>query len=95
MLACIHNAGRSQMAAAFFNQPGDPQKAQAVSAGTRVHAKVLTVTQEIGVNQEREAPEAHGRIDEEKKGQHTYCSNLWEMGVLSLFHGPQAIRDDA
>src|SRR5262249_56830873 len=35
VFACIHNAGRSQMAAAFFNALADPTKAQAVSAGTR------------------------------------------------------------
>jgi arsenate reductase len=34
IFACIHNAGRSQMAAAFFNLLADPQKARAVSAGT-------------------------------------------------------------
>ncbi len=32
IFACVHNAGRSQMAAAFFNQPADPQKAVAISA---------------------------------------------------------------
>lgn len=44
IFACVHNAGRSQMAAAFFNQLADPQKAQAISAGTepgeRVHPEV-------------------------------------------------------
>ena len=41
IFACIHNAGRSQMSAAFFNQLADPSKAIAISAGTnpgpRVH----------------------------------------------------------
>jgi arsenate reductase len=41
IFACIHNAGRSQMAAAFFNAFADPSKARAISAGTepgpRVH----------------------------------------------------------
>ena len=41
IFACVHNAGRSQMAAAFFNQLADRTKAEAVSAGTepglRVH----------------------------------------------------------
>jgi protein-tyrosine-phosphatase len=45
IFACVHNAGRSQMAAAFFNQFANPQKAHAVSAGTepglRVHPEVL------------------------------------------------------
>jgi arsenate reductase len=54
VFACIHNAGRSQMAAAFFNQLADPAKAQALSAGTepgpRVHPEVLTAMQEVGLN---------------------------------------------
>lgn len=41
IFACVHNAGRSQTAAAFFNQLADARAARAVSAGThpgeRVH----------------------------------------------------------
>ena len=33
LFACVHNAGRSQMAAAFFNALADPGRARAVSAG--------------------------------------------------------------
>jgi arsenate reductase len=54
IFACVHNAGRSQMAAAFFNKLADPQKGKAVSAGTepglRVHPEVLTVMQEVGID---------------------------------------------
>lgn len=54
IFACVHNAGRSQMAAAFFNQLADPQKAHAISAGTepgvRVHPEVQAVMQEIGID---------------------------------------------
>jgi len=54
IFACVHNAGRSQMAAAFFNQLADPQKARALSAGTdpgvRVHPEVLEVMQEVGID---------------------------------------------
>lgn len=32
IFACVHNAGRSQMAAAFFNHLADPKKARAISA---------------------------------------------------------------
>ena len=35
LFACVHNAGRSQMAAAWFTTVG-PAKARAVSAGTDV-----------------------------------------------------------
>lgn len=54
IFACVHNAGRSQMAAAFFNHLADPQKAEAISAGTepgaRVHPKVQDVMQEVGID---------------------------------------------
>jgi arsenate reductase len=52
LFACIHNAGRSQMAAAWFNRLADPAKAQAVSAGNepgaRVHPEVVSVMHEAG-----------------------------------------------
>jgi arsenate reductase (thioredoxin) len=54
IFACVHNAGRSQMAAAFFNELADPAKAVAISAGTepglRVHPEVLSVMQEVGID---------------------------------------------
>jgi arsenate reductase (thioredoxin) len=54
IFACVHNAGRSQMAAAFFNQLADHSRAPAISAGTdpgpRVHPEVLAVMQEIGID---------------------------------------------
>lgn len=54
IFACVHNAGRSQMAAAFFNQLADHTKAEAVSAGTepgvRVHPEVLSAMQEVGID---------------------------------------------
>jgi arsenate reductase (thioredoxin) len=53
IFACVHNAGRSQMAAAYFNKLADPAKARAVSAGTRpgdlVHPEVVAVMQEEGI----------------------------------------------
>jgi arsenate reductase len=54
VFACVHNAGRSQMAAALFNALADPAKARALSAGTapgdRVHPEVVTVMQEEGID---------------------------------------------
>jgi arsenate reductase len=54
IFACVHNAGRSQMAAAFFNALAAPEKARAVSAGTRpgerVHPEVVTVMREAGID---------------------------------------------
>lgn len=54
VFACVHNAGRSQMAAALFNQLADRRKAAAVSAGTRpgpaVHPEVRDAMREIGID---------------------------------------------
>jgi len=61
IFACVHNAGRSQMAAAFFNQLADRTKAEAVSAGTepgpRVHPEVLAAMQEIGIDLSNAKPQ--------------------------------------
>ena len=54
LFACVHNAGRSQMAAAWFNALADPAKARAISAGTdpgsRVHPEVVAAMSEVGVD---------------------------------------------
>lgn len=54
VFACVHNAGRSQMAAALFNALADPAKARAVSAGTqpadRVHREVLEAMGDLGID---------------------------------------------
>jgi arsenate reductase (thioredoxin) len=61
IFACAHNAGRSQMAAAFFNQLSNPQKAKAISAGTepgqQVHPEVLAMMQEIGIDLSHAKPQ--------------------------------------
>jgi arsenate reductase len=61
IFACVHNAGRSQMAAAFFDTFADPSKAEAVSAGTepadRVHPAVVEVMRELGVDVSRRTPQ--------------------------------------
>jgi arsenate reductase len=54
IFACVHNAGRSQMAAAWFNQLANPELAHAVSAGTqpgeRVHPEVVEAMREVGID---------------------------------------------
>jgi len=54
LFACLHNAGRSQMAAAFFDARADPAKARAVSAGTRpadkVHPEVVEAMREVEID---------------------------------------------
>lgn len=53
LFACVHNAGRSQMAAALFARHADPARARGLSAGTRpagqVHPVVVEAMREIGI----------------------------------------------
>ena len=60
VFACVANAGRSQMAAAFFNHLVAPGSAQAVSAGTKpaseVHPEVLAAMKEIGIDLSNAVP---------------------------------------
>jgi arsenate reductase len=54
IFACVHNAGRSQMAAAFFNHLSTSDKLRAISAGTepgnRVHPEVVQAMKEVGID---------------------------------------------
>jgi arsenate reductase (thioredoxin) len=65
LFACVHNAGRSQMAAAFFNALADPGRARAISAGTRpasrVHPEVVQAMAAAGIDLAASVPV---RLDE-------------------------------
>jgi arsenate reductase len=52
IFACVHNAGRSQMAAAFFNQLADPERARSPrpGAGRAVDPKVREAMNEAGID---------------------------------------------
>jgi arsenate reductase len=61
LFACVHNAGRSQIAAALFNRLADPAKARALSAGTRpadrVHPEVVSAMRERGIDLSAQHPQ--------------------------------------
>lgn len=61
IFACVHSAGRSQMAAAWFNALADPAKARAEAAGTqpgpRVHPEVVAAMKDVGVDLSGRAPQ--------------------------------------
>jgi len=61
IFACVHNAGRSQMAAAFFTAIADSSRVQAISAGTqpgeRVHPEVVDVMREVGFDLSASRPQ--------------------------------------
>ena len=54
VFACVHNAGRSQMAAAFLSALADPSRVESVSAGTQpgdhVHPVVVDMMREVGID---------------------------------------------
>ena len=93
LFACVHNAGRSQMAAAYFNQLADPAKARGISAGTNpgphVHPEVVAVMQEVGIDLEGAGTQ---RLTPELAGQAHYLITMGcgdECPVV-----PGARRDD-
>ena len=61
LFACVHNAGRSQMAAAFFNALVNPSQARAISAGTapaaRLNPEVVTAMRENGIELKQATPQ--------------------------------------
>lgn len=61
VFACVANAGRSQMAAAFFNTLAAEARAHAVSAGTRpaaaVHPEVIDAMREAGIDLSAATPQ--------------------------------------
>ena len=61
LFACVHNAGRSQIAAALFNQHASPDKARAISAGShpasRVHPEVVTAMKLRGIDLSAQTPQ--------------------------------------
>ena len=93
IFACVHNAGRSQMAAAFFNTLASPEKARALSAGTqpgeRVHPEVQAAMAELGIDLSAARPQR--LTDELARG----ASLLVTLGCGEVCpHVPGLERDD-
>jgi arsenate reductase len=61
VFACVHNAGRSQMAAALFNEMADSSFVRAISAGTQpakqIHPEVVDVMREVDIDLSAAAPQ--------------------------------------
>ena len=60
LFACVHNAGRSRLAEAWFNRLADPARVRAISAGTQpadsVHPEVVRVLEQEGMADTLAAP---------------------------------------
>ena len=61
IFACVHNAGRSRMAAALFNHLAPDKSMAAISAGTqpadRVHPEVVAVMSELDIDLSQAQPQ--------------------------------------
>ena len=60
LFACVHNVGRSQMAAAVFNAEAKPARARAISAGAEpgvaLDPAVVQAMREIGIDLSQNLP---------------------------------------
>ncbi len=92
LFACVHNAGRSQMAAAFFNQIADPSRARGVSAGMQpakqVHANVVKVMREVVIDLHGAKPR---RLTDELAGQAQVLVTMGCGGSCPVIAGVRVI----
>jgi arsenate reductase (thioredoxin) len=64
LFVCVHNAGRSQMAAALLQRRGRGRvevRSAGSSPGTEIHPEVRAVMDEIGIDLSQESPKALSR----------------------------------
>ena len=61
LFACVHSAGRSQIAAAWFNAFANPDRAHASAAGTepakQLHPEVVAAMKEEGIDLSTRKPQ--------------------------------------
>lgn len=58
LFVCVQNAGRSQMAHAFWEMAGGPARSAGSAPAARVHPEVVEVMREVGVDLANRVP--HG-----------------------------------
>jgi arsenate reductase len=56
LFVCIGNAGRSQMAQAFYERAGGTARSAGSHAETHVHPEVIEVMQEVGIDLDGRIP---------------------------------------
>jgi arsenate reductase len=62
LFVCVHNAGRSQMAAAFWEMQGGEARSAGSEPGERVHPEVVEAMRERGVDLSSRLPH---RLDDD------------------------------
>ncbi len=65
LFVCVHNAGRSQMAQAFWEQLGGEARSAGSQPAEQVHPEVITVMREVGVDLSGRVPRALDDADAE------------------------------
>ena len=65
LFVCIHNAGRSQMAQAFWERHGGPGRSAGSDPAQHVHPEVLEVMREIGIDLADRVPHRLDQADAE------------------------------
>jgi arsenate reductase (thioredoxin) len=58
LFVCIHNAGRSQMAQAFWERLGGEARSAGSQPADRLHAEVIAVMREVGIELSDRVPRA-------------------------------------
>ncbi len=58
LFVCVHNAGRSQMAQAFWEQLGGEARSAGSNPGESLHPEVVRVMSEVGVDLSDRTPRA-------------------------------------
>ena len=94
IFACVHNAGRSQMAAAWFARLADPRKARAISAGTepgtRVHPEVVEAMSEVELDLSNARPQ---RLTDAMVNEASFLITMG-CGDACPVVPPRVVRDD-
>jgi arsenate reductase len=65
LFVCIHNAGRSQMAQAFWELRGGPARSAGSDPAQHVHSEVLEVMREVGIDLAHRVPHRLDHTDAE------------------------------
>ena len=65
LFVCIGNAGRSQMAQAFYERAGGTARSAGSSAETQVHPEVVEVMREVGIDLDGRVPHQLSQEDVE------------------------------
>jgi len=65
LFVCIHNAGRSQMAQAFWERLGGPGRSAGSDPAGQVHPEVVEAMRELGIDLAGRAPHLLDRADAE------------------------------